>query len=116
LIFLLIYIIFLFPMGQIASVTILTNLFFSLILITGAIAATKNRIFRTLVVGWGLLALVCLWVKHLFPYQTLVFATTFLPLLFLVLLALLILGQAFREGPPIPIVLQELSLSICCSA
>ena len=54
LIFLLIYIFFLFPMAHIDSVRFLTGLFFYLILITGTIAATKNRILRTLVVSWAL--------------------------------------------------------------
>jgi len=99
LIFLLIYIFFLFPMAQIGSVRFLTTLFFYLILISGAIAATKNRILRTLVVSWGILAFVLVWVRHLFPYQALLFATICLSLIFLVLLALLILAQAFREGP-----------------
>jgi Zn-dependent protease with chaperone function len=99
LIFLLIYIFLLFPTGQIGSVRVLANLFFSLILITGAIAATRNRVFRLLVLSWGLLAFVFLWVRHLFPHQALIFLTTCLSLFFLVLLALLILGQAFREGP-----------------
>ncbi|OPY69112.1 MAG: Ion channel [Syntrophorhabdus sp. PtaU1.Bin002] len=99
LVFLFIYIFFLYPMGEIDSVQVLTKLFFSLILITGAIAATKNRIFRALVLLWGVLAFIFLWVKHLFPYQVFPFLTTCLSLIFLVLLTFLILGQAFREGP-----------------
>ena len=81
LIFLLIYIFLLFPTGQIGSVRVLANLFFSLILITGAIAATRNRVFRLLVLSWGLLAFVFLWVRHLFPHQALIFLTTCLSLL-----------------------------------
>lgn len=99
LIFLLIYIFLLFTVRQIGFVRVLANLFFSLILITGAIAATKNPIFRKLVLSWGILVFVFLWVRHLFPHQTLIFVTACLSLVFLVLLSLLILGQAFREGP-----------------
>jgi len=99
LIFLLLYIFFLFPVKQIGFVKLLNNLFFSLILITGAFAATKNRIFRMLVVVWGILAFVLVWVRHLFPYQTLIFVTTCLSLIFMVLLSMLILAQVFREGP-----------------
>lgn len=99
LLFLLIYIFFLFPMKQIGFVKFLTNLFFYLILISGAYAATKNRIFRTLVVSWGILAIVLVWVRYLFPYQTLNFVTTCLSLIFMVSLSILILAQVFREGP-----------------
>lgn len=99
LVFLLIFIFLLFPMGQIGSVKFLTNLVFSFILITGAIAAAKNRILKRLVLLWSILAFVFIWVRHLFPHQAFVFATTSLSLAFLLLLAFLILGQAFREGP-----------------
>ena len=99
LIFLVIYIFFLFPMEQIGSVRLLRNLFFSLILATGAIAASKNRAFRALVVSWGILAFVFLLVRHFLPHRALIFVTTGLSLIFLVLLSFLILGQTFREGP-----------------
>jgi hypothetical protein len=98
-IFILIYILFLFPLRQIGFGRVLTTLFASLILITGAFAATKNRIFRTLVLSGGLLSLVLLWARPLFPYQNYIFVTTCLSLIFMVLLTLLILVQAFREGP-----------------
>ena len=98
LVFLLIYIFFLYPLGQVGSFKFLSNLFFPLILITGAIAASGHRTFRTLVFSWGLLTFVFLWVRHLFPYQTLIFANNCLSLFALVLLTFLILGQAIREG------------------
>jgi hypothetical protein len=97
--FLLIFIFVLFPMGQIKYIRFLTNIVFSFILVTGAIAATKSRILRRLVFLWGILAFVFIWVRHLFPHQAFVFGTTSLSLAFLLLLAFLILGQAFREGP-----------------
>jgi hypothetical protein len=99
LIFLILYFFLLFPMGQISSLKLMVNLFFSLILISGVIAATKNRVFRTIVFSWGILLFFLLWVRHLFPYRTLTFVTIFMSLTFLVLLAFLILGQVFREGP-----------------
>lgn len=99
LVFLLIYIFFLYPLSHADALKILTNLFFSLILITGAFTATRNRIFRTLVFSWCLLTFTFPWVRHLFPYHALIFITTILALSFLVLLTLLILGQTFREGP-----------------
>lgn len=99
LVFLLIFIFLLFPMGQIGSVKFLTNFVFSFILITGAIAAAKSRILKRLVLLWGVIAFVFIWVRHLFPHQALFFVTTCLSLTFLVLLAFLILGQTFREGP-----------------
>ncbi len=96
---LLIYIFFLYPLGLIGSFRPLPTVLFSLILITGAIAASRNRIFRMLVFSWGLLALILLWVRYLFPYQTLMFVANCLGLFFLVLLTSLILGQVLREGP-----------------
>jgi len=98
LVFLLIYIFLLYPLGQVGSFRLLTTVFFSLILITGAIAASGHRIFRTLVFSWGLLTFVFLWVKHLFPYHSLIFVTNGLALFFLVLLTSFILSQALREG------------------
>lgn len=102
LVFLLIFIFVLFPMGQTKYTRFLSNLVFSFILITGTIAAAKNRILKRLVLLWGILAFIFIWVRHLFPHQTLVFGTTSLTLSFLLLLAFLILGQAFREGPTTP--------------
>jgi len=99
LISLLIYIFFIYPLGQIGSFRLLPTVFFSFILITGAITVSRNRIVRTLVFSWGLLTFILLWVRYLFPYQTLIFIANFLGLFFLVLLTSLILGQALREGP-----------------
>ena len=96
---LLIYIFFLYPLGLIGSFRPLPGILFSLILITGAITVARNRIFRTLVFSWCLLAFILLWVRNLFPHQTLIFVTNSLGLFFLVLLASLILHQALREGP-----------------
>jgi hypothetical protein len=99
LISLLIYIFFIYPLGQIGSFRLLPTVFFSLILITGAITVSRNRIFRTLVFSWGILTFILLWVRYLFPYQTPIFVPYCLALFFLVLLTSLILGQALREGP-----------------
>jgi hypothetical protein len=97
---LLTYIFFLYPLGWVGSFRPLPTVLFSLILITGAITASRNRIFRTLVFSWGLLAFILVWVRFLFPYlQTLIFVAYSLTLFFLVLLTSLILGQALREGP-----------------
>ena len=98
LVILLIYIFFLYPLGQVGTFRPLITAFWSLILITGAVAASRNRIFRTLVLSWGLLTFVFLWMRHLFPHQTLVFVGNSLALFFLVLLTSLILSQALREG------------------
>ena len=99
LISLLTYIFFLYPLGQVGSFRLLPTVFFSLILITGAITVSRNRIFRTLVFSWGLLTFILMWVRYLFPHQTLIFVANCLGLFFLVLLTSLILGQALREGP-----------------
>jgi hypothetical protein len=100
LISLLTFIFFLYPLGQLGSFRPLPTIFFSLILITGAITVSRNRIFRTLVFSWGLLAFILTWARFLFPHQqTLIFAANCLALFFLVLLTSLILGQALREGP-----------------
>ena len=98
LVFLLIYIFLLYPLGQVGTFKALTTVFFSLILITGAITASRNRIFRTLVFSWGLLALLLAWVRHLFPHETLMFIANCLAVFFLVLLTFLILSQALRDG------------------
>ena len=96
---LLIYIFFLYPLAGSGWVKLLTNIFFSLILIAGAITVSRNRIFRTLVFSWGLLNFAFLWTRYLFPYQALVLVTDCLSLAFLMLLTFLILSQVFREGP-----------------
>ena len=98
LIFLLIYIFFLYPLLPEGSVKPLAFVFFSLILISGAITALRNRLFRTLVFAWGLLSFAFLWVRYLFPQQTIVLLGTWLALFYLFLLTFLILGQALREG------------------
>ncbi len=100
LISLVIYMLILYPLGLIGSFRPLPLVFFSLILITGAIAASRNRMFRTLVLSWGLLAFIFTWVRYLFAYeQTLIFLANCLALFFLALLTSLILHQALREGP-----------------
>ena len=93
------YIFFVYPLGWIGTFRPVATVFFSFILITGAITASRNRIFRTLVFSWGLLTFILLWVRHLFPHDTLLFITNCLGLFYLLLLASLILGQTFREGP-----------------
>jgi hypothetical protein len=98
LVFLLIYIFFLYPLGQVGSFRPLSSVFFSLILITGAITVSRNRIFRTLVISWGLLTFTFLWVRHLFPHQAFIFIADCLGVFFLLLLTSLILAQVFREG------------------
>ena len=97
---LLIFMLFLYPLGLIGSFRPLPLVFFSLILITGAIAASRNRMFRMLVFSWCLLAFIFTWVRYLFPHeQALIFVANCLALFFLVLLTSLILHQALREGP-----------------
>jgi len=97
---LLAYIFFLYPLGWVGSFRPGTAAFFSFILITGAITASRNRIFRTLVFSWSVLAFILTWAKFLFPHeQILIFVGNSLGLFFLVLLTSLILGQIFREGP-----------------
>ena len=98
LVFLLAYIFFLYPLGEVGSFRPLTSVFFSFILITGAIAASRNRFFRTLVFSWGLLSFIFVWVRYLFPHQTLIFVAYCLAIFFLLLLTSLILSQALREG------------------
>jgi len=97
---LLAYIFFAYPLGWIGSFRPVAAAFFSFILITGAITASKNRIFRRLVFSWGFLAFILTWARFLFPHQqNLIFVTNCLGLFFLLLLTSLILGQIFREGP-----------------
>jgi hypothetical protein len=96
---LLVYIFFLHPLGEAPWVKFFTNIVFSLMLVSGAITVSKNRIFRTLVFSWGLLTFIFLWVRFLLPTPALVFANSCLALVFLVLLTFLILGQILREGP-----------------
>ena len=99
LIILLIYIFFLYPLGLIGSLRPVPSILFSLILITGAITVSRNRIFRTFVFSWGLLVFILLWARYLLPFQTLTFVVNCFGLFFLVLLTFLILHQALREGP-----------------
>ncbi len=99
LISLLAYIFFIYPLGWIGTFRPGAMVFFSFILISGAITASRNRVFRTLVFAWGLLTLILFWARQLFPYQALIFVTNGLGLFYLSLLIPLILGQTFREGP-----------------
>ena len=99
LVFLVTYIFFLYPLGVVGSFRPLPTLFFSLILITGAITVSRHRIFRGLVFSWGLLAFILVWVRYMFPHPTLIFVAYGLALFFLVLLTALVLGQTLREGP-----------------
>jgi len=87
LVFLLFYIFFLYPLGQVGSFRPLTSVFFSFILITGAVTVSRHRVFKTLVFSWGLLTFVFLWVKHLFPHQIFIIVADCLALFFLILLA-----------------------------
>jgi hypothetical protein len=96
---LLIYIFFLTPLGGPSWVRFLTNVCFSLVLVTGAITVSRSRILRILVFSWGFLTFTFLWIRYLFPHQNLVFINTCLALIFLGLLTFLILGQTLREGP-----------------
>ncbi len=100
LISLLIFIFFIYPLGLLGSFRPVPTIFFSLILITGAITVSRNRIFRALVFSWGLFALILTWARLLFPLQqTFIITANCLGLFFLVLLTSLILSQALREGP-----------------
>jgi len=98
LVFLLMYIFFLYPLGQVGSFRPLTSGLFSLILISGAIAVSGHSFFKTLVFSWAFLAFILLWAKHLFPHQIFIIAADYLAIFFLVLLVFLILSQALREG------------------
>ncbi len=98
LVFLLIYIFFLHPLVPVGSLKLLAFVFFSLILVSGAITASTNGIFRTLVLSWSLLSFIFLWIAYLFPYLAFIFVNICLTLFFLVLLTFLILSQAFRDG------------------
>jgi len=99
LVFLLIYIFIVYPLGHFGTFRLITTVFFSLILITGAITVSGNRMFRTLVFSCGIITFIFLWIRYLFPQQTFVLAANGLALFFLVLLTFLILIQALREGP-----------------
>ena len=97
---LLAYIFFVYPLGWIGTFRPVPAAFFSFILITGAIKASRNRTFRTLVFSWSLLAFILTWARFLSPHQqNLIFVANCLGLFFLLLLTSLILGQIFREGP-----------------
>ncbi len=99
LVFLLIQIFVISPLRQSDAVRLLTNLFFSFILIASAITASRSRILKTFIVAWGVITFIFVWIWYLFPYQTLVFAGACVALVYLVLLAFLILAQALRQGP-----------------
>jgi hypothetical protein len=96
---LLIYIFVLHPLIHVGFVKLLGNILFSLILVSGTITVSKNRIFRSVVLGWALLSFIFLWVKYLFPSWPLTTLNALLVLIFLVLLTILILDRIFREGP-----------------
>ena len=97
--FLVIHMFLSYSLGWFGSFRLGSTVLWSAILITGAIAASRNRILRTLVFSWAILAFVFTWVRYWFPHQIFVFIGNSLALVFLVLLTALILSQAFREGP-----------------
>jgi len=97
--FLLIHIFLSYSLGVFGSFRLGSTILFSAILITGTIVASRNRILRTLVFSWAILAFVFTWVKYWFPHQIFALIGNSLALVFLVLLTALILRQAFREGP-----------------
>jgi hypothetical protein len=99
LIFLLLHVFLLYPLAQFGSVKIATKIFFLLILVTGAMAASGNRLFRSLVFSGSFIGFVFIWMKDLFPHEIFLYLNNGLGLFFLVLLTLLILAQTFREGP-----------------
>ena len=76
LVLLLLYIFIAYPLGQVGSFRLPTTTFFSLILISGTIAVSRNRIFRTLVLSWGLLAIIFTWVGE-YAFQTIIFLPVF---------------------------------------
>jgi hypothetical protein len=96
---LLFYIFIVHPLIHVGFVKLLANLLFSVILVSGAITVSKNRIFRSVVLGWAFLSFIFIWVKYLFPSWPLSTFNTLLVLVFLVLLTILILDRIFREGP-----------------
>ncbi len=99
LVLLLTYIFVLYPLGQFGSFRPVTTFLFSLILISGAMTVSGNRVFRTLVFSGAILTFAFLWVRYLYPHRTFALAASGLALFFLALLTFLILIQSFREGP-----------------
>ena len=97
--FLLIHMFLSYSLGLFGSYRLPATVLWSAILTTGVIVASRNRIFRTLVFSWAFLTFVFIWVRYLFPHETFILIATILGIIFLILLTLLILGQAFREGP-----------------
>ena len=92
------YVFILHPLAPAGSLRFLAAVFFSLILISGAITGLRNRFFRIVVFSWSLLTFVVLWAAYLFPNPALVIADLCLAMAFLVLLLVLILEQVFRPG------------------
>jgi hypothetical protein len=99
LVFLLIHVFLLYPMAQFGPVKIAAKIIFLLILITGAMAAFRNRLLRVLVFSGTFVGFVFIWMRDLFPHKIFLYLNNCLGLFFLVLLTLLILTRAFREGP-----------------
>lgn len=59
-------------------------------ILSDTITVSRHRVFKTLVLSWGFLTFIFLWVKHLLPHQTFIFVADCLALFFLMLLAFLI--------------------------
>jgi hypothetical protein len=92
------YVFILHPLAPAGSVRLMAAVFFSLILIAGAMTASRNRIFRRVVFSWSVLTFIVLWAAYLFPSAVLVLVELCLALAFLLLLIVLIVGQVFRKG------------------
>lgn len=86
------YVFILHPLVPAGSLRFLAGVLFSLVLISGAITVSRNRVFRAFVFVWAILTFLVLWAAYLFPHAALIVAELCLTLAFLVLLLILILG------------------------
>lgn len=92
------YVFILHPLVPVGSLRFFASVLFSLVLVSGAMTISRNRVFRGFVFVWAVLTLLVLWAAYLVPHPALIVVELCLTLAFLVLLLILILGQVFRGG------------------
>ncbi len=78
---------------------LISEIIFSLILVTGVMSVAKYRSITFLAVVFALASFVVRWMRILLPVEKLVLLDNLMSMLFMGVLALVVLIQVLREGP-----------------
>lgn len=78
---------------------LVSEIIFSLILITGVMSVAKYRFITFLAIIFAMTSFLVRWMRILLPFEQLVLLDNLMSMLFMGVLALVVLIQVFREGP-----------------